>query len=178
MAENNPPNPVAGESGTGRVAQQQNVVIDPTAQNAAATPTLHSNKKWLKFPSFSVKKARTLSMLKNSSLASMNAKSQRIGMTLQLSPTSDFFVVRQKIGSLQLLLFKREFVATSDNKLIDGGPANLAHRPGENPCKFFSRLEKLFNILHENYTSYWVKPERPAQLLAWKLFGGCTHHVC
>jgi predicted polyphosphate/ATP-dependent NAD kinase len=36
MAENNPPNPVAGESGTGRVAQQQNVVINPTAQNAAA----------------------------------------------------------------------------------------------------------------------------------------------
>ena len=27
-----------------------------------------------------------------------------------------------------------------------------------------SRLEKLFNTLHENYTSYRIKPERPAPL--------------
>jgi hypothetical protein len=40
----------------------------------------------------------------------------------------------------------------------------LAHRQGENPRKFFSRLEKLFNVLHENYTSYRIKPDRPAQL--------------
>ncbi len=36
MAEVNPPNPVAGGSGTGRVVQNQNVIIDPAAQNAAA----------------------------------------------------------------------------------------------------------------------------------------------
>ncbi len=42
--------------------------------------------------------------------------------------------------------------------------ANLAHKPGENPRKFFSRLEKLFNVLHENYASYRIKPECPAQL--------------
>jgi hypothetical protein len=38
MAENNPPNPVAGGSGTGRnvVPQNQNVVIDQAAQTAAA----------------------------------------------------------------------------------------------------------------------------------------------
>jgi hypothetical protein len=63
-------------------------------------------------------------------------------------------------------LFKREFAATSNDKLIIDRLANLAHRPGENPRQFFSRLEKLFNVLHENYASYFVKPERPAQLTA------------
>jgi len=34
-------------------------------------------------------------------------------------------------------LFKREFATTSDDKLIVGGLANLAHTHGENPRKFF-----------------------------------------
>ena len=63
-------------------------------------------------------------------------------------------------------LFKKEFAATSDVKLIVDGLTNLAHRPGENPQKFFSRLENLFNVLHENYASYHVKPECPAPLPA------------
>jgi hypothetical protein len=54
----------------------------------------------------------------------------------------------------------------SNDKLIVDGLANLAHRPGENPRKFLSKLEKLFNILHENYAFYGVKPERPTPLLA------------
>jgi hypothetical protein len=61
-------------------------------------------------------------------------------------------------------LFKKEFAACSDDKLIIDGLANLAHRPGENPRKFMSRLEKLFNTLHENYASYRIKPERPAPI--------------
>ena len=56
-------------------------------------------------------------------------------------------------------LFKKEFAACSDDKLIIDGLANLAHKPGENPRKFMSRLEKLFNTLHENYASYRIKPE-------------------
>jgi hypothetical protein len=36
MAENQPNQPVAGGSGAGRMAQNQNVVINPAAQNAAA----------------------------------------------------------------------------------------------------------------------------------------------
>jgi hypothetical protein len=32
--------------------------------------------------------------------------------------------------------------------------------------KFFSRSENPFNILHKNYASYCVRPERPAQLPA------------
>jgi hypothetical protein len=58
-------------------------------------------------------------------------------------------------------LFKKEFAAVSDDKLIVDGLANLAHRPGENPRKFMARLEKLLNMLHENYASYRVKPDRP-----------------
>jgi hypothetical protein len=61
-------------------------------------------------------------------------------------------------------LFKREFATTSDDKLIVDGLGNLSHRHGENPRKFFSRLEKLFHVLHENYASYRIKPERPAPI--------------
>jgi len=63
-------------------------------------------------------------------------------------------------------LFKWEFAFLYDNKLIVDGLANLAHRQGENPCKFMSRLKKLFNVLHENYALYRVKLERPTQLPA------------
>jgi hypothetical protein len=56
------------------------------------------------------------------------------------------------------LLFTKEFSMVSNDKLIIDGLANLAHRPGENPRKFFSCLEKLFNVLHENYVSYRIKP--------------------
>jgi hypothetical protein len=54
-------------------------------------------------------------------------------------------------------LFKEEFAAVSDDKLIIDGLANLAHKPGENP-------RKLFDTLHENYASYCVKPDRPAPI--------------
>jgi hypothetical protein len=62
--------------------------------------------------------------------------------------------------------FKTEFAAFSDDKLIIEGLANLSHRHGENPRMFFSRLEELIYILKENYTSYRVKPARPAQQAA------------
>jgi len=39
----------------------------------------------------------------------------------------------------------------------------LAHRPNENPQMFFSHLEELIFVLKENYASYWVKPDQPAQ---------------
>jgi hypothetical protein len=61
-------------------------------------------------------------------------------------------------------LFKREFAITSDDKHIVDGLANLAHRHGENPRKFFSCLEKLFNVLHENFASYRIKPDRTAAI--------------
>jgi hypothetical protein len=61
-------------------------------------------------------------------------------------------------------LFKREFATTSDDKLIVNGLANLSHRHGENPRRFFSLLEKLCIVLHENFASYRIKPNRLAQL--------------
>jgi hypothetical protein len=75
-------------------------------------------------------------------------------------------MVAQKTWTQICPLFKWEFSTTSDDKLIIDGLANLAHKPGENPRNFFSRLEKLFNVLHENYASYRIKVDRPAQLLA------------
>jgi len=74
--------------------------------------------------------------------------------------------VAQKTWTRIWSLFKKEFATTSDDKLIVDGLANLAHRHGENPQKFFSRLEKLFNVLHENYASYRIKPDCPPQLPA------------
>jgi hypothetical protein len=59
--------------------------------------------------------------------------------------------------------FKTEFAAFSVDKLIIDGLANLLHRHGENPRTFFSRLEELIYVLKENYASYCVKPNRPAQ---------------
>jgi hypothetical protein len=58
-------------------------------------------------------------------------------------------------------VFKAEFAAFSDDKLITDGLAKLTHRPNENPRMFFSRLEELIFILKENYASYRVKPDRP-----------------
>jgi hypothetical protein len=59
--------------------------------------------------------------------------------------------------------FITEFAAFSDDKLIIDGLANLSHRPGENPRIVFSQLEELIYVLKENYPSYRVKPDRPAQ---------------
>jgi hypothetical protein len=60
-------------------------------------------------------------------------------------------------------VFKSEFAAFSDDKLIIDGLAKLAHRPNENPRMIFSCQEELIYILKENYASYRVKPEQPAQ---------------
>jgi hypothetical protein len=57
-------------------------------------------------------------------------------------------------------IFKSEFAAFSDDKLIIDGIAKLLHQPNENPRMFFSRLEELIFVLKENYASYRVKPER------------------
>jgi len=66
----NPPNPVAGKSGVRRnnMVQQQNIVIYPAAQNAAAqlaqqilaNTNVTLKKEVVKIPNFFVKKERTL----------------------------------------------------------------------------------------------------------------------
>ncbi len=62
--------------------------------------------------------------------------------------------------------FKTEFAAFSDDKLIIDSLANLSHRHGEKPRMFFSHLEEFIYVLKENYASYHVKPDRPAQKAA------------
>jgi hypothetical protein len=47
-------------------------------------------------------------------------------------------------------VFKVEFAAFSDDKLIIDGLAKLTHRPNENRRMFFSRLEELIFVLKEN----------------------------
>jgi len=56
-------------------------------------------------------------------------------------------------------MFKTEFAAFSDDKLISDGLAKLSHRPGENPRMFFSRLEELIYVLKGNFASYRVKTD-------------------
>jgi hypothetical protein len=67
----------------------------------------------------------------------------------------------QKTWTRIRLVFKAEFAAFSDDKLIIDGLAKLTHQPNENPRMFFSRLEELVFVLKENYASYRVKPDRP-----------------
>ena len=61
-------------------------------------------------------------------------------------------------------IFKAEFAAFSDDKLIIDGLAKLSHHSNENPRMFFSRLEELIFVLKENYDSYRVRPDRPAPI--------------
>jgi hypothetical protein len=51
-------------------------------------------------------------------------------------------------------VFKAEFAAFSDDKLIIYGLTKLSHRPNEHPRMFFSSLEELIFVLKENYASY------------------------
>jgi hypothetical protein len=67
----------------------------------------------------------------------------------------------QKMWTRIRPVFKAEFAAFSDDKLIIDGLAKLTHRPNENPRMFFSRLEELVFVLKGNYASYRVKPDRP-----------------
>ncbi len=69
----------------------------------------------------------------------------------------------QKMWTRICPIFKQEFAAISDDKLIIDGLAKLSHRPNKNPRMYFSRLVELIHVLKENYDSYRVKPDRPVQ---------------
>jgi hypothetical protein len=185
-----PPNPVAGGSGTGRVQVpvQQNVVIDQAAQNAAAqmaqqilaNTNVTLKQELVKIPDFWGEKAKDtvtptqfMARIDECQVANeWNDTTTYANFSLCLRGEADEWLA-SKVRLLELTaaqrtwtrirpLFKKEFAACSDDKLIIDGLANLAHKQGENPRKFMSRLEKLFNTLHENYASYRIKPERPA----------------
>jgi len=181
MAENQPPNPVAGASGTGRVAQNQNVIINLAVQNAAAqmaqqilaNTNVMLKQEVVKIPEFFGEKSKDtvtaqefISRIDKCQVSNnWNDTTTFANFCLCLRGEAEEWL-SSKVCHLKLMaaqktwtrirpLFKREFTTTSNDKLIIDGLANLAHKQG----KFFSRLKKLFNILHENYASYRIKPD-------------------
>jgi len=192
MADNGNGNPTAGGSGAGRnvPVQAQNVVIDANAQAAAAqmaqqilaNTNVTLKQELVKIPDFwgekgkdTVTPTQFMARIDECQIANdWNDTTTYANFSLCLRGEADEWLA-SKVRLLELTpaqktwtrirpLFKKEFAACSDDKLIIDGLANLAHKPGENPRKFMSRLEKLFNTLHENYASYRIKPERPAAL--------------
>jgi hypothetical protein len=192
MADTGNGNPTAGGSGTGRnvPVQAQNVVIDANAQAAAAqmaqqilaNTNVTLKQELVKIPDFwgekgkdTVTPTQFMARIDECQIANdWNDTTTYANFSLCLRGEADEWLA-SKVRLLELTpaqktwtrirpLFKKEFAACSDDKLIIDGLANLAHKPGENPRKFMSRLEKLFNTLHENYASYRIKPERPAAL--------------
>jgi len=181
------PNPVPGGSGrAGQVVQQQ-VVVDPAAQNAAAqlaqqilaNTNVTLRQEIVKIPEYYGEKLKdTVSAQEfinridecqvsndwNDTTTYANFRLCLRGEAEEwLSSTVRHLklTAAQKTWTRLRPLFKKEFATTSDDKLIVDGLANLMHKHGENPRKFFSRLEKLCNVLHENFASYRIKPERP-----------------
>jgi len=168
----------------------QNVVIDQNAQNAAAqmgqqilaNTNVMLKQELVKIPDFWGEKSKDTitvtqfmaridecqvandwndtTMYANFSLCLQGEANEWLAYTVRLH---DLTAAKRTWTHIQPL-FKREFAAVSDDKLIVNGLSNLAHRQGENPRKFMARLEKLFNTLHENYASYHVKPDRPAAI--------------
>jgi len=192
MADTGNGNPTAGGSGTGRTVpvQAQNVVIDANAQAAAAqmaqqilaNTNVTLKQELVKIPDFwgekgkdTVTPTQFMARIDECQIANdWNDTTTYANFSLCLRGEADEWLA-SKVRLLELTqaqktwtrirpLFKKEFAACSDDKLIIDGLANLAHRPGENPRKFMSRLEKLVNTLNENYACYRIKPERPAPI--------------
>jgi hypothetical protein len=156
MAENNPPNPVAGGSGMGRVAQQQNIGINPAAQNAVAqlaqqilvNTKVTLKQEVLKIPEYLGEKGKDtvttqefishidecqISNDWNDTTTFANFRLCLCGEAEEwLSSTVHHLevTVAQKTWTHIWPLFKREFATMSDDKLIVDGLANLAHKQG------------------------------------------------
>jgi hypothetical protein len=191
MAENNGNgNPTPGGSGRTVPVQAQNVVIDANAQAAAAqmaqqilaNTNVTLKQELVKILDFwgekgkdTVTATQFMARIDECQIANdWTDTTTYANFSLCLRGEADEWLA-SKVRLLELTapqktwtrirpLFKKEFAACSDDKLIIDGLAYLAHKPGENPRKFMSRLEKLFNTLHENYSSYRIKPERPAPI--------------
>jgi len=182
------PNPVAGGSGGGNANvipnNAQNVVVNPAAQNAAAqlaqqilaNTNVTLKQEIVKIPEFFGEKGKDtvtaqefINRIDECQVSNdWNDVTTFANFRLCLRGEADEWLsstvrhfkltAAQKTWTRIRPLFKREFATTLDKKLIIVGLANLSHRQGENPRKFFSRLEKLCNVLHENFASYRIKP--------------------
>jgi hypothetical protein len=185
-------NAQAGGSGAGRnvPVNNQNVIINQNAQNVAAqmaqqilaNTNVTLKQELVKIPDFWGEKSKdtvtatqfmaridecqvandwnNTTTYANFSLCLRGEADEWLAYTVQLHDLT----VAQRTWTHIRPLFKREFTAVSDDKLIVDGLTNLAHHQGENLQKFMARLEKLFNTLYENYASYQVKPDRPAAI--------------
>jgi hypothetical protein len=156
--------PQAGGSGTGRTVpvQAQNVVIDANAQAAAAqmaqqilaNTNVTLKQELVKIPDFGGEKGKDtvtatqfMARINECQVANdWNDTTTYANFSLCLRGEADEWLA-SKVRLLELTaaqrmwtrvhpLFKKEFAACSDDKLIIDGLANLAHRPGENPRKF------------------------------------------
>jgi hypothetical protein len=153
-----------GGSGTGRTVAntQQNVVIDANAQVAAAqmaqqilaNTNITLKQELVKTPDFWGEKGKDtitatqfMARIDECHVANdWNDTTTYVNFSLCLRGEADEWLA-SKVRLLELTaaqrtwtrvcpLFKREFAACSDDKLIIDGLANLAHKPGENPRKF------------------------------------------
>jgi hypothetical protein len=187
------PQPVAGGSGINQNQNQnqnQNVVINPAAQGAAAqlaqqilaNTNVTLKQEIVKTPEFFGEKAKDTVTAQEFILRidecqvsnDWNDTTTFANFRLCLRGEAEEWLsstvrhlkltAAQKTWTRIRPLFKREFATTSDDKLIVDGLANLSHRQGENPRRFFYVWKKLCNVLHENFASYRIKPNRPAQL--------------
>jgi hypothetical protein len=208
------PNPVAGRSGNNaNVTQnnapvQQNVVVNPAAQQAAAqlaqqilaNTNVTLKQEIVKIPEFFGEKGKDtvtaqefITRIDECQVSNdWNNTTTFANFRLCLRGEADEWLsstlrhlkltLAQKTWTRIRPLFKKEFAMTSDDKLIVDGLANLAHRPGENPRKFFSRLEKLFNVLHENYASLCLLQDQTRATgtdpTARHLHTGCSNTIC
>jgi hypothetical protein len=171
------PNSVAGGSGTNKAAQNiaQNVIVNPAAQNSAAqlaqqilaNTNVMLKQEIVKIPEFFGEKGKDTvtaqefinrideCQVSNDWNDTMTLANFRLCLRGEAEEWFSSTARHLKLTAAQKTwtrirpLFKREFATTSDDKLILDGLANLVHKHGENPRKFFSRLE--------NYSTYSTK---------------------
>ncbi len=151
-------------SGTGCMVAntQQNVIIDANAQAAATqlaqqiltNTNIMLKQELVKIPDFwgekgkdTVTATQFMARIDECQVANdWNNTTTYANFSLCLKGEADEWLA-SKVRLLELTaaqrtwtrirpLFKKEFAACSDDKLIIDGLANLAHRPGENPRKF------------------------------------------
>jgi hypothetical protein len=154
--------PVAGGSGANNVAQNQNVIVNLAAQNAAAqlaqqilaNTNVTLQQEIVKIPEYFGEQAKdTVSVqefisrmdecqVSNDWNNMMTFANFRLCLRGEAEEWLSSTVHHLKLTAAQKTwtrirpLFKKEFATTSDDKLIVDGLADLAHRHGENPRKF------------------------------------------
>ena len=201
------PQPVAGGSGINQNQNQnqnQNVIINPAAQGAAAqlaqqilaNTNVTLKQEIVKIPEFFGEKAKDTVTAQEFILRidecqvsnDWNDTTTFANFRLCLRGEAEEWLsstvrhlkltAAQKTWTRIRPLFKREFATTSDDKLIIDGLANLSHRQGENPRRFFSRLEKIVQRPPRELRLLQDQTKPARSTCRWSLLGGCAHAIC